>query len=95
MLFAAVHESGCGRYCCKSILSILSRNIDSRSGANAQQRFKGARAPIRSLQISISRSLLGDFCNNIGTKRPIRNVRYPAAIGEKADLAQTCQNRRE
>jgi hypothetical protein len=36
-----------------------------------------------------------DFCNKIGTKRPIRNVRYPAAIGEKADLAQTCQNRRE
>jgi hypothetical protein len=30
-----------------------------------------------------------DFCNKIGTKRPIRNVRYPAAIGEKADLAQT------
>jgi hypothetical protein len=27
--------------------------------------FKGARAPIRSLQISISQSLLGDFCNKI------------------------------
>jgi hypothetical protein len=54
-----------GRLCCKSILSILSRNIDSRSDANAQQRFKGARAPIRSLQISISQRLLGDFCNTI------------------------------
>jgi hypothetical protein len=52
----------------KIILSILSRNIDSRSGANAQQRFKGARAQIRSLQISISRSLLGDFCNTICQK---------------------------
>jgi hypothetical protein len=49
----------------QKILSILSRNIDSRSGANAQQRFKGARAPIRSLQISISQRLLGDFCNTI------------------------------
>jgi hypothetical protein len=57
------------RYCCKSILSILSRNIDSRSGANAQQRFKEAHAPIRSLQISISRSLLGDFCNTICQER--------------------------
>jgi len=32
--------TACCRFCCKSILSILSRNIDSRSGANAQQRFK-------------------------------------------------------
>src|SRR5262245_2829296 len=55
-----------GRYCCKSVLSILSRNIDSRSGANAQQRFKEARAPSRSLQISISQSPIGDFCNTIG-----------------------------
>ncbi|MEA2919198.1 MAG: hypothetical protein QOJ15_11279 [Bradyrhizobium sp.] len=55
------------RLCCKSILSILSRNIDSRSGANAQQRFKGARAPIR-VQISISQRLLGDFCNTIRQK---------------------------
>jgi hypothetical protein len=60
---------GMCRYCCKNILSILSRDIDSRSGANAQQRFKGARAPIRSLKISNSRSLLGDFCNNICQKR--------------------------
>jgi hypothetical protein len=55
--------AGMCRYCCKNILSILSRNIDSRSGANAQQRFKKARAPIRSLQISISQSLFVDFCN--------------------------------
>jgi hypothetical protein len=48
------------RYCCKSILSILSRDIDSRSGAKAQHRFKEARVPIRSLQISISQSLLGE-----------------------------------
>src|ERR1700716_1941332 len=63
--------------CCKSILSILSRNIDSRSGANAQQRFKGARAPIRSLQISISQRLLGDFCHTIG---PGADVRFRAAL---------------
>jgi len=49
-------------------LSILSRNIDSRSGANAQQRFNEACASIRSLQISISQSLLGDFCNKICQK---------------------------
>src|SRR5262245_22020404 len=35
------------RLCCKSILSISARNIDSRSGWNAQQRFKRTGAPIR------------------------------------------------
>jgi hypothetical protein len=58
--------------CCKSILSILSRNIDSRSGAHAQQRFKRAHAPIRLLQIYISQNLLGDFCNTIGQQRKSR-----------------------
>jgi hypothetical protein len=38
--------------------------------------------------------LIADFCNKIGTKRPIRNVRYSAAIEGKADLTRTCQNRR-
>jgi hypothetical protein len=51
--------------CCKSILSISARNIDSRSGWNAQQRFKRIGAPIRLLQISISQNSLGDFCNSI------------------------------
>jgi hypothetical protein len=46
-------------YCCKSIFGIWSRNIDSRSGTNEQQRFKTIDAPIRLLQISISQSLLG------------------------------------
>jgi hypothetical protein len=78
--------SAFGRYCCRSILSILSRNIDSRSGANAQQRFKGACAPIRSLQTSISQSLLGDFCNNIGTKRRWRNVRSMSGFGSEAEM---------
>src|SRR5262249_25243608 len=41
------------------------RNPDSKSGANTQQRFKEARTPIRLLQISISQSPLGDFCNTI------------------------------
>jgi hypothetical protein len=48
---------------------VSSRNIDSRSGAGAQQRFKEARAPIQLLQISISQSLLGDFCNTIAWQR--------------------------
>jgi len=70
-----------GRYCCKSILTISSRNIDSRSGAGAQQRFKEARAPIRLLQITISQSLLGDFCNNIGTERRLGSVRSYVSFG--------------
>jgi hypothetical protein len=51
--------------CCKSIFGISSRNIDSRSDTNEQQGFKRTDAPIRLLQISISQSLLGDFCNTI------------------------------
>jgi hypothetical protein len=39
--------------------------------------------------------LIADFCNKIGTKRPIRNVRYSAAIEGEADLARTCRDRRE
>jgi hypothetical protein len=60
----------------------LARNIDSRSGANAQQRFKKARAPIRSLQISISQSLFGDLCNtNLpATDMPLRGPRQQRAI---------------
>jgi hypothetical protein len=30
VLVAAVHESEIGRYCCKTILSVRVRNIDSR-----------------------------------------------------------------
>jgi hypothetical protein len=68
-------RSAIGRLCCKSIFGIWSRNIDSRSGTNEQQRFKRTDAPIRLLQISISQSLLGDFCNT---------------IPPKADKPQTC-----
>src|SRR5215831_15625195 len=57
------------RLCCKSIFGIWSRNIDSRSDTNEQQRFKRTDAPIRLLQISISQSLLGDFCNTICQKQ--------------------------
>src|SRR5262249_4600665 len=60
--------------CCKSLFGIWSRNIDSRSGTNEQQRFKRTDAPIRLLQISISQSLLGDFCNTIGGKADIGYV---------------------
>src|SRR5262249_50784756 len=64
--------SASDRLCCKSIFGIWSRNIDSRSDTNEQQRFKRTDAPIRLLQISISQSLLGDFCNTIDPKRTER-----------------------
>ena len=37
--------------------------------------------------------MIADTSGN-GTKRPIRDVRYSAAIKGKADLARTCLNRR-
>ena len=55
----------------RPVFGIWSRNIDSRSGTNEQQRFKRTDAPIRLLQISISQSLLGDFCNTIRPKADI------------------------
>jgi hypothetical protein len=56
-------------------------------GAYAQRRFKNPFVPIRLLRVSILQLRRGDFCNNIGTKRPIRDVRYSAAIEGKTDLA--------
>jgi hypothetical protein len=62
-------ESAFGRYCCKRILRVRASNIDSRSGANAQRRFKNLFVPIRLLRIFTRKLLLADFCNNIGTKQ--------------------------
>jgi hypothetical protein len=89
MDFAAEHGSGTGRLCCKSIFGIWSRNIDSRSDTNEQQRFKRTGDPIQLLQISISQSLLGDFCNTIGTNRPNEDVPFTAASGGITDMPRT------
>jgi len=67
-----------GRLCCKSLLNISAGNIDSRSSANTQRRFrrfKRTGVPIRLFQISISQSPLGDFCNTIGPKAKLTDVR--------------------
>src|SRR5215510_4845766 len=84
--FAAMHESGIGRLCCKTLLSISARNIDSRSGANTQQRFKRTGAPILLFQISISQSLLGDFCNTIGQIRTSADVFDTTASPSRPDI---------
>src|SRR5262245_29174895 len=68
-------------------LSISARNIDSRSGANTQQRFKRTGAPILLFQISISQSLLGDFCNTIGHNRKSWTAAVPRLeIGTRTAL---------
>jgi hypothetical protein len=54
-----------GRLCCKAIFSIQAQNINSRSRAIEQHRFKNTLAPIRLLQISIPQHPVGDFCNAI------------------------------
>jgi hypothetical protein len=61
--FAAMQESGSGRLCCKTILSVWARNIDSRSRTAKQLRFKSALVPIRLFQNPIPQLLYGDFCN--------------------------------
>src|SRR5262249_39117041 len=47
--------------------------------------FKRTDAPIRLLQISISQSLLGDFCNTIDTFRTSAHVPFRAAVRGIAD----------
>ena len=74
----------CLRFCCKSLLSISTRNIDSKSGVNTQQRFKRANIPIRLFQVSISQSLLGDFCNTIPPKADSESSIADVAEGQKA-----------
>jgi len=48
---AASSMSPVGRYCSKTILSVRGRNIDSRSGTQAQHGFKDSVASIRWLRI--------------------------------------------
>jgi hypothetical protein len=63
--------------CCKTILSMWARNIDSRSRTAKQLRFKSALVPIRLFQNPIPRLLYGDFCNTIPLKADIaRLARY-------------------
>jgi hypothetical protein len=66
------------RLCCKTILSMWARNIDSRSRTAKQLRFKSALVPIRLFQNPIPQLLYGDFCNTICHKRTI-GVNSPAA----------------
>src|SRR3954465_5707233 len=54
------------RFCCKRILLIPARKIDSRSSTNKQRRFKNPFVPIRSVEILILQLPRGDFCNKIG-----------------------------
>jgi hypothetical protein len=54
--------------CCKTILSMWARNIDSRSRTAKQLRFKSAPVPIRLFQNPIPQLLYGDFCNTIPPK---------------------------
>ena len=58
------------RLCCKTILRIRARKIDSRSCADVQRGFKNPFASIRLLRISILQPLRGDFCNTICQERP-------------------------
>jgi len=44
---------------------------------------------------SLFAEAINDFCNKIGTKRTFRDVRYPVAIGGKADIGQRLSNNRD
>jgi hypothetical protein len=69
----SVSLSAFGGLCCKTILSMWARNIDSRSRTAKQLRFKSALVPIRLFQNPIPQLLYGDFCNTIGVKRTCRD----------------------
>ena len=78
-------ESSSGRFCCKTILPIGARKIDSRPCANTQRWFKNSHGQIHSFQIYIPQLRHGDFCNKIPLKADIasapRNVCFvPTAV---------------
>jgi hypothetical protein len=75
-----------GGLCCKTILTMWARNIDSRSRTAKQLRFKSALAPIRLFQNPIPQLLYGDFCNTIDPKRTLP-LGWPASEG-KPDIEQ-------
>jgi hypothetical protein len=52
---------------------------------NTQQRFKRTDVPIRSFQISISQSPLGDFCNTIHAEADISKTCPQFAYGPQPD----------
>jgi hypothetical protein len=72
------------RLCCKTILSMWARNIDSRSRTAKQLRFKSALVPIRLFQNPIPQLLYGDFCNTICQKRSYSPRRIPPCLPNEA-----------
>jgi hypothetical protein len=64
----------CPRLCCKTILSMWARNIDSRWRTAKQLRFKSALVPIRLFQNPIPQLLYGDFCNTIPPKTAVERT---------------------
>jgi hypothetical protein len=93
-LFAALHESGYGRFCCKTILSTPARKIDSRSRSKAQHRFKSACSRIRLFQIQFHRLQLATFATKSAHIDRSRRRSDTSGIGGKADLLRTSLKRR-
>jgi hypothetical protein len=71
--------SAFGRYCCKSILTVRARNMDSISHANVQHRSKSAYVPFVSFKFEFHSRAAAGFCNTIGTFRISRDVRLELA----------------
>src|SRR5262245_63398970 len=61
-------------------------NIDSRSNATAQSRFKNPFVRIRLFQILIPQLHFGDFFNSIGQLRSSDDVRCTTALPPKAEV---------
>src|SRR5262252_4747041 len=65
-------------------------NIDSRSNATAQSRFKNPFVRIRLFQILIPQLHFGDFFNSIGQLRSSEDVRCTTALAPKAEVHPRC-----
>src|SRR6266481_1873450 len=70
-------------------------NIDSRSSAPAQSRFKNPFVRIRLFQILIPQLHFGDFFNTIGQNRPFGDVGPMSALSLFADPSRTSREVRE
>jgi hypothetical protein len=71
---AAVHESGHGRLCCKRILCLGARKIDSRSGANAQLLIQKSMRPD---------SIVSNFYSTASPRRLLQHYRHIADLRDR------------
>ena len=88
--FASPNSAALGRYCCKTISRLPTRNIDSRTSQSAQYRIRNAGFP-DSIIARWQRSK--EFCNKIGQLPPPSNRSICSPLVPKDPYSSALTNR--